>query len=266
MCAVEGSGRRHAPHHCRKRVVQVEGRPRLAQSWNRSGSNEASVVFCQRRPSCHPGVPAPPGRRSGGPAALEGRIRSPSQAQEAYPAPNSSRQPGHAGKPSHAGQRPSDAGPQPSLPITRQRVRRPASCRHLSDSALQPPLGPPFDREDHAPMSIAFAAERRRLTADELGPIRRSHFPSLEQLSREEVNELARWLRARRDRARDLMRDHRRSKHGKSVHATTPPLPDADRGPRGEEAGLRRRPEAGECPARRAAGGGAPGPQPRAPA
>jgi hypothetical protein len=79
-------------------------------------------------------------------------------------------------------------------------------------------------------MSIAFATERRRLTDDELEPIRRSHFPSLEELSREEVHELARWLRARRDRFRDQMRDHRRSKRGKAAHATAQPSPDADRG------------------------------------
>jgi hypothetical protein len=36
------------------------------------------------------------------------------------------------------------------------------------------------------------------------------------------------WLRARRDRARDLMRDHRRSKRGKGTGAAAPV--DADRG------------------------------------
>lgn len=79
-------------------------------------------------------------------------------------------------------------------------------------------------------MSLAFAMEFRLLSEDELDPIRRSHFPLLEGLPREEVQQLARWLRARRDRARDLMRDHRRSKHGKASRATAPPLPDADRG------------------------------------
>jgi hypothetical protein len=77
-------------------------------------------------------------------------------------------------------------------------------------------------------MSLAFATERRRLTEEELEPIQRSHFPLLEHLSREEVQELARWLRTRRDRARDLMRDHRRSKRGKAAAAA--PAPDADRG------------------------------------
>jgi hypothetical protein len=79
-------------------------------------------------------------------------------------------------------------------------------------------------------MGITFATERRLLAEEELDPIRRSHFPLLEDLPREEVQELARWLRARRDRARDLMREHRRSKRGKAAQGTAPPLPDADRG------------------------------------
>lgn len=79
-------------------------------------------------------------------------------------------------------------------------------------------------------MGIAFATERRLLAEEELDPIRRSHFPLLENLPREEVQELARWLRARRDRARDLMRQHRRSKRGKALRTAEPPSPDADRG------------------------------------
>ncbi|TDH61954.1 hypothetical protein E2C06_14510 [Dankookia rubra] len=77
-------------------------------------------------------------------------------------------------------------------------------------------------------MSLAFATERRLLAEDELDPIRRSHFPLLEGLPRAEVHDLLHWLRARRNRARDLMRDHRRSKRGKGSAAQ--PLPDADRG------------------------------------
>ena len=77
-------------------------------------------------------------------------------------------------------------------------------------------------------MSLTFATERRLLSEEELDPIRRSHFPLLEDLPREEVQELARWLRARRNRARDLMSDHRRAKRGKSAAAM--PVPDGDRG------------------------------------
>lgn len=79
-------------------------------------------------------------------------------------------------------------------------------------------------------MSLAFATERRLLAEDELDPILRSHFPLLAGLSREEAQALVRWLRARRDRARDLMRTHRRSKRGKDSRAAAPPVPDADRG------------------------------------
>ncbi|WP_431267600.1 hypothetical protein [Dankookia sp. P2] len=77
-------------------------------------------------------------------------------------------------------------------------------------------------------MSLAFATELRLLSEDELDPICRSHFPLLDELPREAVQELARWLRARRDRARDLMADHRRAKRGKSAAAM--PIADGDRG------------------------------------
>ncbi|WP_376099897.1 hypothetical protein ACE7GA_12665 [Roseomonas sp. CCTCC AB2023176] len=79
-------------------------------------------------------------------------------------------------------------------------------------------------------MSIAFAAERRLLTEDELGPIQRSHYPMLETLSRDELQELVGWMRARRNRARDLVRDHRRARRGKAPQAAATPAPDADRG------------------------------------
>ncbi|MBX9698660.1 MAG: hypothetical protein K2X74_04445, partial [Acetobacteraceae bacterium] len=57
---------------------------------------------------------------------------------------------------------------------------------------------------------MAFAAERRLLAEDELEPIQRSHFPLLEGLDQAALLDLARWLRDRRDRARDLVRDRRR--------------------------------------------------------
>lgn len=77
-------------------------------------------------------------------------------------------------------------------------------------------------------MSLTFATERRLLSEEELNPIRRSHFPLLEELPREDLQQLARWLRARRNRARDLMSDHRRARRGKSAAAA--PIPDGDRG------------------------------------
>jgi hypothetical protein len=66
-------------------------------------------------------------------------------------------------------------------------------------------------------MSVAFATERRLLAEDELEPIQRSHFPLLEGLAKEELVDLARWLRDRRARARDLMRDGRRARRGKAA-------------------------------------------------
>ncbi|MBY0332493.1 MAG: hypothetical protein K2X49_17705, partial [Acetobacteraceae bacterium] len=65
-------------------------------------------------------------------------------------------------------------------------------------------------------MSLAFATERRLLAEDELEPIQRSHFPLLEGLDRAALLDLARWLRDRRDRARDLVRDRRRAGRGKA--------------------------------------------------
>ena len=65
-------------------------------------------------------------------------------------------------------------------------------------------------------MGIPIAAERRLLSEDELGPVARSHYPELESLSRDQLMELARWLRSRRARARDLVRHHRRESRGKT--------------------------------------------------
>jgi hypothetical protein len=65
-------------------------------------------------------------------------------------------------------------------------------------------------------MSITFASERRLVAQDEFEPIVRSHYPVLEELSREELVELARWLRDRRARARDIARGRRRVARGKA--------------------------------------------------
>src|SRR5215469_16994538 len=64
-------------------------------------------------------------------------------------------------------------------------------------------------------MSVEFSAERRLLAEDELDPVRRSHYPELAEWTHSELVELARFLRARRDRARDLIRDLRRARRGK---------------------------------------------------
>jgi hypothetical protein len=64
-------------------------------------------------------------------------------------------------------------------------------------------------------MSAELSAERRLLAEDELDPVRRSHYPELEEWTHAELVELVRFLRARRDRARDLIRDLRRARRGK---------------------------------------------------
>jgi hypothetical protein len=65
-------------------------------------------------------------------------------------------------------------------------------------------------------MSITFASERRLVAQDEFEPIVRSHYPVVEGLSRDELVELARWLRERRARARDMARNRRRAARGKA--------------------------------------------------
>jgi hypothetical protein len=65
-------------------------------------------------------------------------------------------------------------------------------------------------------MGMPMAAERRLLSEDELGPVARSHYPELERLSRDQLIDLARWLRSRRARARDIVRDRRRASRGKA--------------------------------------------------
>ena len=64
-------------------------------------------------------------------------------------------------------------------------------------------------------MGVAFAAERRLLSEDELKPVQESHFPDLEAMEREDLVSLARWLRAQRARARDIIYERRRLRRGK---------------------------------------------------
>ena len=65
-------------------------------------------------------------------------------------------------------------------------------------------------------MGVEFAAERRLLAENELDPLRRSHYPELEALSRDDAVELARWLRGQHGRARDIVRERRRVRRGKA--------------------------------------------------
>jgi hypothetical protein len=65
-------------------------------------------------------------------------------------------------------------------------------------------------------MSISLASERRLLAQDEFEPVVRSHYPLIEDLSHQELVELARWLRDRRARTRDIVHGRRRVARGKA--------------------------------------------------
>ncbi len=65
-------------------------------------------------------------------------------------------------------------------------------------------------------MGVEFAAERRLLSEEEMAPLISSHYPGLDGLSRPELVDLARWLRGRQNRLRDLMQHRRRVHRGKA--------------------------------------------------
>ncbi len=65
-------------------------------------------------------------------------------------------------------------------------------------------------------MGVEFAAERRLLADDEYEPIVRSHYPTIGTLNRDELAELAQWLRSRHNRARDIARHRVRVRRGKA--------------------------------------------------
>ena len=64
-------------------------------------------------------------------------------------------------------------------------------------------------------MGASFATERGLLAEDELAPVQSSHYPALEGLSHDDLVVLARWLRDRHGRARDIIRGRRRVRRGK---------------------------------------------------
>ncbi|MCU0887531.1 MAG: hypothetical protein MUF65_04020 [Rubritepida sp.] len=66
-------------------------------------------------------------------------------------------------------------------------------------------------------MGVAYIAERGLLAEDELAMVERSHYPALEGLDLEATQELAKWLRARRARARDIIHDRTRARRGKGA-------------------------------------------------
>lgn len=78
-------------------------------------------------------------------------------------------------------------------------------------------------------MGVAYAAEVGLLAENEREPILRSHYPILETLSLEETRELARWLRERRDRARDILYERGRARRGRGTPRGAPSDPDTAR-------------------------------------
>ena len=79
-------------------------------------------------------------------------------------------------------------------------------------------------------MASSIADERRLLTADEYEPITRSHHPAVATLAAPELVDLARWLRERRSRCRDLMHHRRRVRRGKAEPRNTAAEESSDRG------------------------------------
>jgi hypothetical protein len=80
-------------------------------------------------------------------------------------------------------------------------------------------------------MDIGVAAERRLLAEDEYEPVARSHYPALGGLAREELVQLARWLRERRNRTRDIVRERRRAHRGRvPPPGAAPEVPSERRG------------------------------------
>lgn len=79
-------------------------------------------------------------------------------------------------------------------------------------------------------MGVEIAAERKLLTEDEYGPVARSHHPAVRELGRDELVALARWLRERRARARDIVRGRRRVRRGKAEPRGAAAEPPSERG------------------------------------
>lgn len=64
-------------------------------------------------------------------------------------------------------------------------------------------------------MGVAYAAERGLLAEDEFAMVEQSHYPALAALDGAALRDLAKWLRARRARARDIIHDRTRARRGK---------------------------------------------------
>ena len=79
-------------------------------------------------------------------------------------------------------------------------------------------------------MGVEFDTERRLLTEDEIAPVQSSHYPELEGMSRDDLIGLARWLRAKYTRARDIIYNRRRVRRGKGESRGTATEDASERG------------------------------------
>ncbi|PHK94231.1 hypothetical protein CR162_14415 [Pseudoroseomonas rhizosphaerae] len=75
-------------------------------------------------------------------------------------------------------------------------------------------------------MSLPITAERRLLTEAEFGLVARSHYPDVCGMPKPELVEIARRLRAFRDKARDVGRGRRREMRGKAEPRGAAPARD----------------------------------------
>ncbi|WP_407525428.1 hypothetical protein [Methylobacterium oryzisoli] len=79
-------------------------------------------------------------------------------------------------------------------------------------------------------MSVEIASERRLLSEDELRQVTLSHYPALHDLDAEGTLALARWLRAQRDRIRDIVAARRRARRGKATTRGVEAAQSSERG------------------------------------
>ncbi|TAJ90393.1 hypothetical protein [Reyranella sp.] len=79
-------------------------------------------------------------------------------------------------------------------------------------------------------MSTSIADERRLLSADEYEPVVRSHYPALNELNREELTGLVRWLRERRAKFRGQVERRRRAQRGKAEPRAAAAAESSERG------------------------------------
>lgn len=75
-------------------------------------------------------------------------------------------------------------------------------------------------------MSIPVSTEKRMLAEAEFEVVQRTHYPDVCQLSRNELTEAVRRIRAYRDKARDVSRQQRREMRGKAEPRGARPAAD----------------------------------------